>query len=84
MHEHPITQPIRALSVFENETSSEYYEVGKNGVTKIEAVEKSGMHSHIPYIRVWKGDDFCHSEFCQHNVLGVYFDTSANPKGGDA
>ena len=24
------------------------------------------------YVRVWKGD-FCEAEFCQHNIVGVYF-----------
>jgi hypothetical protein len=31
------------------------------------------MYSNIPYIRVWKGD-VCEGEFCQHNIVGVYFD----------
>ncbi len=72
MQEHPIQQPIRAVSVYEGEMGSEYYEVGRNGITRIEATTKSGMYGHIPYIRVWKGDT-AHSEHCQHNVIGVYF-----------
>ena len=71
--EHPIDQPIKALSVYEGESGSEFYEVGKFDVTRIEATTKSGMASDIPYFRVWKGDK-AHSEHCQHRVLGVYFE----------
>ena len=53
------------------------YVVGGNGVTRIEAFTKSGMHADIPYVRVWKGE--CPvAEFCQHNIVGVYF---AQPEG---
>lgn len=48
--------------------------VGRNGVTRIEAFTKSGMHSNIPYVRVWCGDQPV-AEFCQHNIVGVYFKT---------
>lgn len=46
--------------------------VGKNGITCIEAFEKSGLASNIPYARVWKGDEPI-AEFCQHQIVGVYF-----------
>ena len=69
MNEHPVSQVIESLSVTEEGT---FYRVGSGGVTKIEATQKSGMHSHIPYIRVWKGET-CLAEFCQHNIVGVYF-----------
>lgn len=48
------------------------YWVGNRGVTRIEAFTKPGMHSDIPYVRVWKGDK-PEAEFCQHNIVGVYF-----------
>ncbi|WP_303713332.1 hypothetical protein [Brevundimonas naejangsanensis] len=50
--------------------------MGQNGVTRIEACIKPGVYSNIPYVRVWKGD-VCEAEFCQHNIVGVYFDTGA-------
>jgi hypothetical protein len=46
--------------------------VGYAGVTRIEATTKSGMHADIPYVRVWNGAHAI-SEFCQHNIVGVYF-----------
>lgn len=52
--------------------------VGYNGVTRIEAFTKSGMHADIPYVRVWKGDQ-PYAEFCQHNVVGVYFKSKGSP-----
>lgn len=75
--EHPVEQPIRAVSVRETDAGSEYYEVGRDGVTLIEAATKSGMYADIPYVRIWKGEK-CHSEHCQHNVLGVYFTEPAS------
>lgn len=41
-------------------------------VTRIEAFTKSGMHSDIPYVRIWAGDRAV-AEFCQHQIVGVYF-----------
>lgn len=71
--EHPIAQPIREIDVFLSEQlGSTVYTVGRNGVTRIEACIKPGMYSNIPYVRVWKGD-VCEAEFCQHNIVGVYF-----------
>jgi hypothetical protein len=49
------------------------YTVGNGGVTRIEACIKPGMYSSIPYVRVWKGD-VCEAEFCQHSIVGVYFE----------
>lgn len=48
------------------------YQVGSNGVTHIEAMTKPGPHCNIPYVRVWAGDHAV-AEFCQHNIVGVYF-----------
>ena len=73
--EHPIEQPIKGLLVTDNERACEEYGVGFYGVTRIEATTKSGMHADIPYVRVWKGD-VCAAEFCQHNIIGVYFEMS--------
>lgn len=74
--EHPVQQPISGIIVTEFEGEYEAYHVGREGVTRIEACVKSGMHADIPYVRVWKGD-VCVAEFCQHNIQGVYFDTRA-------
>lgn len=50
----------------------ESYRVGFGEVTRIEATSKTGEFSHIPYVRVWKGDQ-PFAEFCQHKIIGVYF-----------
>lgn len=74
MSEHPVEQPIRAICVIaatENDGGEDYI-VGREMVTRIEATTKSGMHADIPYLRVWSGDT-CLAEFCQHNIVGVYF-----------
>ena len=57
----------------------EDYVVGRKdgrNVTRIEATTKSGMHSDIPYVRVWSGDNIL-AEFCQHNIIGVEFNAAA-------
>lgn len=45
-------------------------------VTRIEAFTKSGMYSDLPYVRVWCGDSPV-AEFCQHNIVGIYFKAPA-------
>lgn len=80
MSEHPIKQPIDAITVWNGteglvETGAyepEAYRIGYAGVTRIEACTKSGLHAYIPYVRVWRGDKAV-AEFCQHNIVGVYF-----------
>lgn len=74
MEEHPIQQVIRAICVFPQQPNfqGEEYIVGLGGVTRIEACQKSGLHANLPYVRVWDGDT-CLAEFCQHNIVGVYF-----------
>lgn len=42
--------------------------------TKIEAFEKPGLHADIPYVRVWIEDEIV-AEFCQHNIVGIYYET---------
>ena len=76
MEEHPIQQPIRAICVIDQSTGDggEQYIVNVGGVTRIEACQKSGLHANLPYVRVWSGD-VCEAEFCQHNIVGVYFAT---------
>lgn len=78
--EHLDGQTIAAITVIEGTSPDGYcYEghcVGAKDVTRIEAFTKSGMHADIPYVRVWKGER-PHAEFCQHNIVGVYF---AEPK----
>lgn len=73
MFEHPVQQAIREVDVFISDEAATSYRVGRNGVTRIEACVKSGLHADVPCIRVWKGD-VCEAEFCQHNIVGVYFD----------
>ncbi len=70
--EHPIKQTIRSIDIDSIPEVQSNYLVGRNGVTRIEACEKSGMHANIPYVRVWAGDT-CLAEFCQHSIVGVYF-----------
>lgn len=48
------------------------FQVGSNGVTRIEATTKLGQYGDIPYVRIWCGDEPA-AEFCQHNIVGVYF-----------
>lgn len=69
MEEHLEGVEIEMIEIDQSETR---YHVGYNGVTRIEAFTKSGMHANIPYVRVWKGDQPA-AEFCQHNIVGVYF-----------
>lgn len=80
MSEHPVIQQIDYIVVDHGteglvEVGSrfpEVYRVGWDGVTRIEACTKSGLHADIPYVRVWKGD-VAFAEFCQHHIVGVYF-----------
>lgn len=78
--EHPVQQPIREIDVYLSEEGATFYRVGKDGVTCIEACIKPGIYSNIPYVRVWKGE-VCEAEFCQHNIVGVYFATPDALKG---
>ncbi len=73
MVEHPIQQPIKAVQIDTIPGVESEYVVGRSGVTRIEACQKSGLHADIPYVRVWAGD-VCLAELCQHNIVGVYFD----------
>lgn len=70
--EHPIEQPIRSIEIDTIPGVEGSYVVGRNGVTRIEACTKSGVYADVAYVRVWKGDQ-CEAEFCQHNIVGVYF-----------
>lgn len=81
--EHPVEQPIRGLQIDTvagagPDGDGNAYYVGDSGVTRIEACTKPGMHCDIPYVRVW-ADERCISEFCQHNIVGVYFDKADEP-----
>lgn len=48
------------------------YKVGRDGVTKILAVDKPGTWGLIPYVQVWRGENLL-AEFCTNNIVGVYF-----------
>lgn len=74
--EHPVQQAIKGIDVSNDDPCEFDYRVGEAGITRIEACTKSGLHANIPYVRVWKGD-VCLAEFCQHNIIGVYFDAQA-------
>ncbi len=76
MNEHPVQQKISDIVIDTIPESQASYSVGRNGVTRIEACTKSGMHANIPYVRVWAGD-ICLAEFCQHQIVGVYFSAEA-------
>lgn len=67
--EHPVNQQIEAIELTHG---GERYWVGRDGVTRIEATTKSGLHADLAYVRVWQGDTAL-AEFCQHNIAGVYF-----------
>jgi hypothetical protein len=85
-NEHPIDRPIRSICVWNGNSNlvecgayePESYGIGFDGVTRIEACTKSGLHADIPYVRVWKGD-VPFAEFCQHNIVGVYFVEEKEP-----
>lgn len=78
MSEHPVEQEIDLIEIDTIPEVQGQYRVGFSGVTRIEATTKSGMHANIPYVRVWAGD-VCLAEFCQHNIVGVYFAKPAKP-----
>jgi len=73
-HEHTIEQLMQSIEIDTIPESQASFAVGRNGVTRIEACTKPGLHCDIPYVRVWVGD-ICRAEFCQHNIVGVYFAT---------
>ena len=77
--EHPVEQEIAWIEIDTIPEVQGSWTVGRNGVTRIEACTKSGLHADIPYLRVWKGDD-CAAEYCQHAIVGVGF----KPKTGSA
>lgn len=75
MTEHPVKQQIKCIQIDSIPGVESAYNLGSNGVTRIEATTKSGLHADIPYIRVWAGDTAL-AEFCQHNIVGIYFDSA--------
>ncbi len=74
MSEHPIKQVIMSITInaTADQRDAEQYCLGYDAVTRIEACEKAGAMAMVPYVRVWKGD-VAYAEFCQHNIVGVYF-----------
>lgn len=73
MSEHLEGVEISEIDIFiTNDGSMEWHEVGRKGVTNIEAFTKPGMHADIPYVRVWAGEHPI-AEFCQHQILGLHF-----------
>ena len=76
IEERPVKQEIFAIRVPAKPGWRDAYEVGQNDVTRIEACEKHGPYTPIPYVRVWVGET-CLAEFCQHQIVGVYFYATA-------
>jgi hypothetical protein len=72
MAEHLEGAEIIAIEIDTIPNAQGGFAVGTYGITHIEAFTKSGMLSDIPYVRVWAGDAPL-AEFCQHNIVGVYF-----------
>lgn len=71
--EHPIKSAITMIQIPRDENGNPgEFVLGKRGVTRIEACTKSGLHSDIPYVRVWRGDQAI-AEFCQHHLSALYF-----------
>ena len=66
---------IKSITFGLDEASS--FEVGSGDVTEIKLTEKSGSMASIPYLQVFKNGHL-HSEHCQHNVTGVYFEAPAS------
>ena len=73
MTNQPTNQPIRMIVVSQRGEETVGFSVGTNGVTRIEPIEKDGMYCTIHYLRVWRGDSVA-AEFCQHNIVGAYFE----------
>lgn len=63
-------QQIQYVSIYATSDGDETITVGYNGVTRIEKYRDE--IDLVSYVRVWKGDDV-HAEFCQRNILGVYY-----------
>lgn len=73
MIEHPVERPITSIiGPCDLRGNPIGFIVGVDGVTRIEATTKSGLHADIPYVRVWKGETPI-AEFCQHALAAVYF-----------
>lgn len=64
--------PVRAVAVAEGEFGSEYYEVGKAGITGITWAETCGHMAPLMVVQVWR-EGRLNSEHNFANVLGVYY-----------
>ena len=65
-------QPIIGIQIDTIPESQAGYDVGRGGVTRIEAYGEPGLHCDIPHVRVWRGDEKV-AEFCKHQIVGVYY-----------
>ncbi len=81
----PVDQEIDAVFAIEGDRvrHDEYYRVGFNGVTRIEKTFKCGSMAAMPYVRIWKGD-VAVAEFCQHQIIGVYYEEPKEPDSKEA
>lgn len=79
---HSVEQKIDRIDIACAPDFEIYVRVGKyfesSLITRIEATAKPGSNAYVPYVRVWAGDH-CVAEFCQHNLVGVYFAPRATP-----
>lgn len=73
--ERPENAEIEAIEIDNIPEKQASFTVGRFDVTRIEAFTKSGMYADIPYVRVWAGNKPI-AEFCQHNIVGVFFKRS--------
>jgi hypothetical protein len=55
--------------------NGEIYEVGFDGVQRLEEIQIPGELSFVPYVRVWRGGKLFAS-FNWHKLHGVYFERS--------
>lgn len=72
-------KPLCAVNVSESEDGSEYYAVGRSGITAITWGETCGSMAALLTVQVWKNDAL-HSEHPFINVLGVYYAAPEAPK----
>lgn len=67
------TPPIKEISFHcDSDQSLSWFVVGRDGVTKIERIEKNGEFCMIPDVRVWRGE-VAAADFCEHHLQGVFY-----------
>lgn len=64
-------QPITHIRRTEGDDTF-VWEVGSNGITRIEEYQENGEYCHIPYIRIWRCDQKV-AEMCKHKLDAIFF-----------